>query len=320
MQKNSNLKAVAAAGDQQANKSRQLVNFLRPAIALCFALGWGSLAMLCLQDYDRAGECLPQHIWFMLLVTIGASAAFGFLCRRAIFGAVLGAVLGINFQFIFLPHYTMGYSYWEPRPEAEKIIQEIAGPLLGGGLYDIKNCQGKVLLVDYWATWCGPCVASIPKVKQAFKDKNGQGLDVVGISLDNKRQNLQDFVEKNDLKYPQIFFEEESKSGYDNPLALKYKVAAIPHAVLVEPKSKMVLTVVPNSRDLQWTIDAALKAVSKAEAKGLDMTKYASQNRLATFSLSSYIAGLAGGLAGALLELFAWRRLSPPRPKLRRVK
>jgi thiol-disulfide isomerase/thioredoxin len=316
MQRNGNLKAVAAGGDQQANKSKQAVNFLRPAIALCFALGWGSLAMLCLQDYDRAGECLPQHIWFMLLVTIGVSAAFGFACRRAIFGAVLGAVIGINFQIIFMPHYTLGYSYWEPRPEAETITQEIAGPLLGGGLYDIKNCTGKVLLVDYWATWCGPCVASIPRVKQAFNDRHSQGLDVVGISLDNKRQNLQDFVGKNDLKYPQIFFEEESKSGYDNPLALKYKVAAIPHAVLVEPKSKMVLTVVPNSRDLQWTIDAALKAVTEAEAKNLDFKK----NRLATFSLSSYIAGLVGGLIGALLELFAWRKISPPRPKLRRVK
>lgn len=276
--------------------------------------------MLCLQDYDRPGLCLPQHTWFMLLTVIASAAVFGLVCKRAIFGALFGAVVGIVFPTIFLHQYNVGYSYWEARPQSECQAQEIVGPTLNGDAFDIKNCKGKLLLVDYWATWCKPCVAGIPHVLEAWDKFHNQGLDIVGISLDTTRQSLKDFVDMHEVAYPQIFFEEKGKSGYDNPLAAKYGVSAIPQLVLIEPQSQMILTSITNGRDLQWTVKAALDALNRSPLSTLDVAHH----RLATVSLLPYICGLSGALIGILFELFVWRclpgNLSARRPKLTRVK
>ncbi|HWB08532.1 MAG TPA: TlpA disulfide reductase family protein [Pirellulales bacterium] len=109
----------------------------------------------------------------------------------------------------------------------------ITGKLVGGGQFDIAQYAGKVVLVDFWATWCGPCVAELPNVKDTYEKYHGRGFEVVGISLDNDADTLTKFIEEEKLPWP-IIFEE------GHPQAKQYGVTAIPMAVLINQDGKVV--------------------------------------------------------------------------------
>jgi|GEM_PF-3689793 len=283
-----------------------------------FALACGHWSLQCLQDISKQNVALPQHVWFMLLMVLTITVTAGLLCKKAIFGGLVGALLGMVFPTIFLHDYVLGYSYWETRPSDSMTKQNITGPTLDGQVFDMHKGTGKLLLVDYWATWCRPCVAGLPHVLEVWDKYHAQGLDVVGVSLDKNREHLSDFIHLHEIGYPQIYFDDEDKNGFNNPLAAANNVNSIPQMDLVEPTSGMILTSVPNGRDLNWTAKTALEAMEKAPLASLDLE----HKRLATVSLPPYIFGIAGGIAGVLLELFAWRRLLaiPTRPKLKLVK
>jgi thiol-disulfide isomerase/thioredoxin len=118
----------------------------------------------------------------------------------------------------------------------EKIGKEIviAGKTTDGKNFDLKNLKGKVVLVDFWATWCGPCVQEIPNIVEAHKKYNSKGFEVIGVSLDRSNDDIVKFVKARNLPWQSIGIE-DSKS-----LAAKYGVNAIPHAILVGRDGRIV--------------------------------------------------------------------------------
>ena len=94
----------------------------------------------------------------------------------------------------------------------------------------LDELQGKVVLIDFWATWCGPCRKALPHIREIVKKFQDQPLVVLSISLDDDEQKWKDFVAKHQmtwLQYPE-------SEGFRGPIATSFDVNAIPHAFTVD--------------------------------------------------------------------------------------
>ena len=116
--------------------------------------------------------------------------------------------------------------------EAPKPI-EVTG--FDGKPISLDKLKGKVVLIDFWATWCGPCVAELPNVIATYKKFHDQGFEVVGISLDDDEGKLKDFLASHDMPWPQFF----DGKGWKNEIGVAYGVQSIPKTYLLGPDGKV---------------------------------------------------------------------------------
>ena len=120
---------------------------------------------------------------------------------------------------------------------------ELDGKLLNGDDFDWDSYRGKVVLVDFWATWCGPCVAELPNIQATYNKYRKKGFDVVAVSLDNDRRALERFVRERSFPWVQIVDNApRSKDGGQLPLSNRYNISSIPTAFLVDRDGKVVST------------------------------------------------------------------------------
>ncbi len=97
---------------------------------------------------------------------------------------------------------------------------------------DLSQMKGKVVLIDFWATWCGPCVEEMPEVKATYATNHAKGFEIVGISLDREKSSLTDYVAKNQMPWPQFF-------DGDNKYAKQFDVDSIPTMWLIDKKGNL---------------------------------------------------------------------------------
>ncbi|MGC8842667.1 MAG: TlpA family protein disulfide reductase [bacterium] len=102
---------------------------------------------------------------------------------------------------------------------------------LEGKSYRLSDLKGKVILLDFWATWCPPCREELPVIEKLHQDFKGKGLLVLGISNEEKGV-VEEFVRRNGLTFP-ILLDEKGEAGR------KYKVVAIPRVILIDKKGKI---------------------------------------------------------------------------------
>ncbi len=110
----------------------------------------------------------------------------------------------------------------------------IAAKEFNKGQFSTESYKGKVILVDFWATWCGPCKKELPRVKEIYKKYHPQGLEIVGVSCDNKGEDLSKFLAADpDMPWTQLF--DEATAGW-HPKATEYGIQGIPTMFLIDKK------------------------------------------------------------------------------------
>jgi thiol-disulfide isomerase/thioredoxin len=117
---------------------------------------------------------------------------------------------------------------------------EISGKTLDGKEIDWDSYRGKVVLVDFWASWCGPCRAELPNVLRLYKAYHDKGFDVLGISLDETQQAAVKGVKDANIPWPSIFPENEEERRWNHPLVRHYGIGGIPMAILVDQEGNVV--------------------------------------------------------------------------------
>ncbi len=145
--------------------------------------------------------------------------------------------------------------YWDKRLQVGTQPFAFSTKSLDGQTISPANFKGKVLLLDFWATWCGPCVASLPDLQAAYKKYHAQGLEVVGISLDHDQSDLTSFIAARKMAWPQVF---DSKAQGVRVSKI-YGVQAIPFFLVIGRDGKIAAV---NPRD---DLDGAVKRALAAK-------------------------------------------------------
>jgi thiol-disulfide isomerase/thioredoxin len=98
--------------------------------------------------------------------------------------------------------------------------------------FDITKLKGKVVLVDFWASWCGPCVAQMPRIHALYEKHHAAGFEIVGINMDSDRGRFEQMREQAKMIWPHYF----DGKRWENVLAVDFGVSSIPALWLVDRK------------------------------------------------------------------------------------
>ncbi len=97
---------------------------------------------------------------------------------------------------------------------------------------DLAHLRGKVVLVDFWASWCGPCIGEMPNVVSTYKKLHGKGFEIVGISLDQDKGAMEEALKKHEMTWSQYF----DGAGWENKISKSFGISSIPAAWLIDKK------------------------------------------------------------------------------------
>ncbi|MEO8069278.1 MAG: TlpA disulfide reductase family protein [Flavobacteriales bacterium] len=113
---------------------------------------------------------------------------------------------------------------------------EINQPSPDGGMLALSSLRGKVVLIDFWASWCKPCIAELPNVKAAYSKYKSKGFEIYGVSFDRSREAWVNAIQQHDLPWKHV-----SDLGFwNNAAAAPYGVQSIPQTVLIDKEGKII--------------------------------------------------------------------------------
>ena len=122
------------------------------------------------------------------------------------------------------------------RVEVGSVAPDFKGVTVTGDTVSLHGIQAKVKLIDFWASWCGPCRQEMPNVCKVYKKYHDSGLEIVGVSLDEKRDAWVKAIEEMEMKWPNI----SDLQGWRSGFAALYLVRGIPHMVLLDENNRIV--------------------------------------------------------------------------------
>ena len=117
----------------------------------------------------------------------------------------------------------------QPELARARMAPPFAITTLDGQRLSLDDLQGKVVLLDFWATWCGPCREALPHMRSIAKNFQGQPLVVLSVSLDGDEQKWKDFIEKNEMTW--LHYRD---GGFTGPISRMFGVEAIPHTFTID--------------------------------------------------------------------------------------
>ena len=124
-----------------------------------------------------------------------------------------------------------------------------------GSLLSLSDFRGKVVVLDFWASWCKPCRASFPWVREFYKEYKDKGVEIIGMSIDSNRASWEKALDEEQLPWPQVI-DETVKGSYR--VGELYHVLAVPMFVVVDKEGKIVVRAHMEKKELSAVVEEVL--------------------------------------------------------------
>jgi peroxiredoxin len=131
-------------------------------------------------------------------------------------------------------------------------------PDVAGGKVSLSALKGKVVVLDFWATWCGPCLKELPEYAEFWRKNQGRGVEVIGVVFESgEPQEIQDFVRENRIPYRQLLGDDKLQEAFRAN-------QGFPTTFVIDGQGIIRTTILGSTphkfEKLQQTVDAALAA------------------------------------------------------------
>ncbi len=136
---------------------------------------------------------------------------------------------------------------------------------VSGRKFQLTDFRGRVVLLDFWATWCRPCIAELPNVKQAYGKYHEQGLEIISISLDNRPEVCLKYARANKLDWYHVI----EGGGWKTRLARQFRVTSIPAMYVLDPNGR-IISVRPRGASLDAALREAIAMVDPADLPAVE--------------------------------------------------
>lgn len=139
------------------------------------------------------------------------------------------------------------------QPEYGQAAYEVALPSVTGDTVRLSSLKGKIVLLDFWASWCGPCRASIKKLVKLYPKYKGKGFEILSVSIDDNLKDWKRAIEKDKASWLEVI----DKGGWYAPTPAKWRIEAIPTSFLID-KDGRVIAADPSPKELETILDKML--------------------------------------------------------------
>jgi len=156
------------------------------------------------------------------------------------------------------PSYTRTQHLAEnPALSTEKMAPPFTVVALDGSKFNLDEMGGRVVLIDFWATWCGPCNRELPHIKKIAKEFAGEPLVIISVSWDSDEAKWKDFINKNEMTWVQY-------RDADHELSKRFGINAIPHYFTIDADGALTAEMLGGDSNVEGKLK---KLVAKAKAE-----------------------------------------------------
>lgn len=128
----------------------------------------------------------------------------------------------------------------EYRPAGRKSLQNVTGERLDGTAFKLSDLKGKVVVVNFWASWCAPCRGEAPSLEQVHTENKGKGVEFIGVNFKDSKANAQAFERKFKVTYPSLF-------DADGQVTLAFREvppSAIPSTLVLDRQGRVAARII----------------------------------------------------------------------------